>query len=324
MQERHRSSKPAASPRSSPLRRTPIRACCWRRCRKGAPTPLRQRSPNVLEVDDRAGAFRHSPRRAAPRRRRGSRGATACRSRCAPARPLGLVGESGSGKTTMGLAALRLEPATGVIRFDGQDIVTLDRRALRRLRAQVQIVFQDPFGSLSPRLSVGEIVAEGLARARTRAVAAPSARRASPRRWRRSGCRPTSRERYPHEFSGGQRQRIAIARAMVLKPRFVVLDEPTSALDMSVQAQIVDLLRELQRRPRVGVSVHQPRSESGARAGASDRGAARRPHRGAGGGRGNIRAAAGGLYQGAHDGRVRIGGDRGSGGVRAGGPVWSG
>jgi microcin C transport system ATP-binding protein len=158
---------------------------------------------------------------------------------------VGLVGESGSGKTTMALAALRLEQATGRIEFDGDDIATIGRRALRRLRARMQIVFQDPFGSLSPRMPVGDIVAEGLL------VHEPGLNRAD--RIRRVaaeleevGLPADSVERYPHEFSGGQRQRIAIARAMVLKPRFVVLDEPTSALDMSVQAQIVDLLRRLQ------------------------------------------------------------------------------
>jgi microcin C transport system ATP-binding protein len=158
---------------------------------------------------------------------------------------VGLVGESGSGKTTMALAALRLEQATGRIEFEGEDIAALDRRALRRLRARMQIVFQDPFGSLSPRMPVGDIVAEGLR------VHEPGLSRAE--RVRRVaaeldevGLPADSADRYPHEFSGGQRQRIAIARAMVLKPRFVVLDEPTSALDMSVQAQIVDLLRRLQ------------------------------------------------------------------------------
>jgi microcin C transport system ATP-binding protein len=158
---------------------------------------------------------------------------------------LGLVGESGSGKTTMALAALRLERATGRITFDGTDIATFSRRGMSRLRSCMQIVFQDPYGSLSPRMQVGEVVAEGLR------VHEPELSRAE-REHRVAaeleevGLPADSAERYPHEFSGGQRQRIAIARAMVLKPRFVVLDEPTSALDMSVQAQIVDLLRRLQ------------------------------------------------------------------------------
>jgi microcin C transport system ATP-binding protein len=158
---------------------------------------------------------------------------------------VGLVGESGSGKTTMALAALRLERATGRIVFAGDDIATLDRRALRRLRACMQIVFQDPFGSLSPRLPVGHIIAEGLRVHEPRLSRAECSRRVATE-LEEVGLPADSADRYPHEFSGGQRQRIAIARAMVLKPRFVVLDEPTSALDMSVQAQIVDLLRRLQ------------------------------------------------------------------------------
>jgi microcin C transport system ATP-binding protein len=158
---------------------------------------------------------------------------------------LGVVGESGSGKTTLGLALLRLERADGAIEFDGRDIVKLRGGDLRPLRKEMQIVFQDPYGSLSPRMSVAEIVAEGLAihepglsdaERDARVVAALNEVRLD----------PATRHRYPHEFSGGQRQRIAIARALVLKPKLVVLDEPTSALDMSVQAQIVDLLRELQ------------------------------------------------------------------------------
>jgi microcin C transport system ATP-binding protein len=158
---------------------------------------------------------------------------------------LGLVGESGSGKTTMALAALRLERATGRISFDGTDIATLDRRGLRRLRSCMQIVFQDPFGSLSPRMPVGDIVAEGLHVHESGLSNAECARRVAAE-LEEVGLPADAADRYPHEFSGGQRQRIAIARAMVLKPRFVVLDEPTSALDMSVQAQIVDLLRNLQ------------------------------------------------------------------------------
>ena len=158
---------------------------------------------------------------------------------------VGLVGESGSGKSTMGYALLRLVQAQGCIRFDGTDLAELDNKRLRRLRADMQIVFQDPFGSLSPRLTVAEIVAEGLA------VHEPSLSRAErgirvAAALEEVGLAADIGDRYPHEFSGGQRQRVAIARAMVLKPRFVVLDEPTSALDMSVQAQIVDLLQQLQ------------------------------------------------------------------------------
>ena len=160
---------------------------------------------------------------------------------------VGVVGESGSGKTTLGLALLRLVRSEGSIQFAGRDIQGLSSRALRPLRREMQIVFQDPYGSLSPRLSVGQIVEEGL-RVHGIGATAEERRRLIEQALIEVGLDPETRERYPHEFSGGQRQRIAIARAMVLKPRLVVLDEPTSALDMSVQAQIVDLLRELQRR----------------------------------------------------------------------------
>jgi microcin C transport system ATP-binding protein len=163
---------------------------------------------------------------------------------------LGVVGESGSGKTTLGLALLRLQASTGAIEFSGREIHTLRQRALRPLRREMQIVFQDPYGSLSPRLSVGQIIEEGLKVHRMGGNAAERAK-LSEEALVEVGLDPETRHRYPHEFSGGQRQRIAIARAMVLKPRFVVLDEPTSALDMSVQAQIVDLLRDLQRRHRL-------------------------------------------------------------------------
>ncbi|MEI6556996.1 MAG: ABC transporter ATP-binding protein [Rhodospirillaceae bacterium] len=159
---------------------------------------------------------------------------------------VGVVGESGSGKTTLGLALLRLTASQGAIRFDGQNIQGWSRAAMRPLRRQIQVVFQDPFGSLSPRLSIGDIIAEGL---KIHRLGSPAEREAMiATALEEVGLDPATRHRYPHEFSGGQRQRVAIARAMALKPRFVVLDEPTSALDMSVQAQIVDLLRDLQAR----------------------------------------------------------------------------
>ena len=162
---------------------------------------------------------------------------------------IGLVGESGSGKTTLGLALLRLERSEGGIRFDGRDLQGLGQRELRPMRREMQIVFQDPFSSLSPRMSVGEIVGEGL---EVHRIGTKQERDVLiDQVLREVGLDPSSRERYPHEFSGGQRQRISIARALVLKPRLIVLDEPTSALDMSVQAQIVDLLRDLQQRHKL-------------------------------------------------------------------------
>jgi microcin C transport system ATP-binding protein len=160
---------------------------------------------------------------------------------------VGVVGESGSGKTTLGLAILRLIRSEGPIVYYGQRIDPFGSKEMRPLRRHMQIVFQDPYGSLSPRLSIAEIVEEGLLAQKTTMNAAER-RRAVARALMDTGLDPAAMDRYPHEFSGGQRQRIAIARAMALDPKFVVLDEPTSALDMSVQAQIVDLLRELQRR----------------------------------------------------------------------------
>ena len=164
---------------------------------------------------------------------------------------VGLVGESGSGKSTMGYAVLGLTRAEGVIRFEGADVARLDRAGMRRLRARMQIVFQDPYGSLSPRMPVSDIVGEGLLVHEPHLAPAERARRVA-EALEEVGLPSGAAARYPHEFSGGQRQRIAIARAIVLKPRFVVLDEPTSALDMSVQAQIVDLLRRLQRDHKLG------------------------------------------------------------------------
>jgi microcin C transport system ATP-binding protein len=160
---------------------------------------------------------------------------------------LGVVGESGSGKTTLGLALLRLISSDGPIVFLGNNIQGLKFRDVRPFRRDMQIVFQDPFGSLSPRMSVGDIVAEGLS-VHQRALSGEERDAKVIKALTDVGLDPETRFRYPHEFSGGQRQRISIARAVVLEPNFVVLDEPTSALDMLFQAQMVDLLRELQRK----------------------------------------------------------------------------
>jgi len=160
---------------------------------------------------------------------------------------LGLVGESGSGKTTLGLALTRMIASKGEISFNGQALHGMNFRQLRPLRRQIQIVFQDPYGALSPRLSVNDIIAEGL-RVHEPALKFVEREEKIIAALQEVGLEPQTRHRYPHEFSGGQRQRIAIARAMVLSPAFVMLDEVTSALDVSIQAQIIDLLRHLQQK----------------------------------------------------------------------------
>ncbi|WFU47622.1 ABC transporter ATP-binding protein [Sinorhizobium terangae] len=160
---------------------------------------------------------------------------------------LGVVGESGSGKTTLGLALTRLISSKGRIAFVGKDIDAYSFSEMRPLRNRMQVVFQDPYGSLSPRMSIADIIGEGL-KIHENALSGEERDARVAAALQEVGLDPATRWRYPHEFSGGQRQRIAIARAMVLKPQFVMLDEPTSALDMSVQAQVVDLLRDLQRK----------------------------------------------------------------------------
>jgi oligopeptide transport system ATP-binding protein len=165
---------------------------------------------------------------------------------------LGLVGESGSGKSTTGRLILRLlEPTGGRVLFDGRDVMALQREELRSVRREMQIVFQDPYGSLNPRMTVGRILLEGL---EPRGL---TSRREAEEEVSRLlslvGLRPSHRDRYPHEFSGGQRQRIGIARALAVNPRFLVADEPVSALDVSIQAQVLNLLLELQQ--RLGLTV---------------------------------------------------------------------
>lgn len=159
---------------------------------------------------------------------------------------VGVVGESGSGKTTLAMGLLRLESSSGAITFNGERIDEYDFKQMRPLRKQMQVVFQDPFSSLSPRLSVGQIIEEGLRLHGLARDTYDERRAVISTALTEVGLPPEAQDRYPHEFSGGQRQRIAIARAIVLKPKFIVLDEPTSALDVSIQAQIVDLLRDLQ------------------------------------------------------------------------------
>jgi len=159
---------------------------------------------------------------------------------------VGVVGESGSGKSTLGRAVLRLQQASGLVRFEDRNLMPLDRAGMRPLRRHLQLVFQDPFGSLSPRMTAGEIVTEGLLVHEPRISRKDRDRRAA-QAFEEVRLEPAWRNRFPHEFSGGQRQRIAIARAMILHPKLVVLDEPTSALDRSVQKEIVELLRDLQK-----------------------------------------------------------------------------
>ena len=215
---------------------------------KGRPAAADPNAPEILRLDD---LKVHFPiRRGVMRRTVGHvKAVDGVSLALREGHTIGLVGESGSGKTTLGLALLRLERSEGGIRFDGRDLQGLGQRELRPLRREMQIVFQDPFSSLSPRMSVGEIVGEGL---EVHGIGTKQERSTLiDQVLREVGLDPSSRERYPHEFSGGQRQRISIARALVLKPRLMVLDEPTTALDMSVQAQIVDLLRDLQQRHKL-------------------------------------------------------------------------
>ena len=216
---------------------------------KGTPTPSDPSAPPVMSTKDMKVWF--PIRRGLLRRTVGHiKAVDGVSVTVREGQTVGVVGESGSGKTTLGMALLRLISSEGPIQFDGREIQGLRGRALRPLRREMQAVFQDPFSSLSPRLSVFQIVEEGLlvhgiggTRDERRAIVAEALEEVS--------LDPATMDRYPHEFSGGQRQRVSIARAMVLKPRFVVLDEPTSALDMTVQAQIVDLLRELQQRHKL-------------------------------------------------------------------------
>ena len=216
---------------------------------KGDPPPIDNAAPVVVETDNLKVYF---PIKAGFLRRTVDyvRAVDGLTMRLRAGETLGVVGESGSGKTTLGLAILRLLASEGPIVYVGRRIDGLKSKEMRPLRKEMQVVFQDPYGSLSPRLSVGQIIEEGLTVQNPDLTAAQRRDRVG-EALEEVGLEAAMQDRYPHEFSGGQRQRIAIARAMVLEPKFVMLDEPTSALDMSVQAQIVDLLRDLQRRRRL-------------------------------------------------------------------------
>ena len=212
---------------------------------KGDPPKANPKAPVVLEADDLKVWF--PIRRGFLRRTVGyTKAVDGLTLKLRESQTLGVVGESGSGKTTLGLALLRLISSEGPIAYVGQRIDGFDSKEMRPLRREMQVVFQDPYGSLSPRMSVGQIIEEGLIIQNPELSGAERRDRVS-QALDEVGLEPYFQDRYPHEFSGGQRQRVAIARAMVLQPKFVMLDEPTSALDMSVQAQIVDLLRDLQR-----------------------------------------------------------------------------
>jgi microcin C transport system ATP-binding protein len=213
---------------------------------KGAPQPVPEAAPAVMQAKDvkvhfpiRKGLF--------GRVRDYVRAVDGVTLNIRAGETLGVVGESGSGKSTLGFALLRLAPAQGTIVLSGKDISGLKGPELRKLRSDMQIVFQDPFSSLSPRMTAAEIIGEGLRIHRPHLNAAQRDETVVAA-MKDVQLDPETRHRYPHEFSGGQRQRIAIARALVLEPKFLVLDEPTSALDMSVQAEVVDLLRNLQAR----------------------------------------------------------------------------
>ncbi|UST98901.1 ABC transporter ATP-binding protein [Pseudomonas siliginis] len=208
----------------------------------GAPVPSKYEH-NLLEVDDLKVWFA-LPKKLFSRQQDYIKAVDGVSFTLQRGKTLGIVGESGSGKSTLGQAILRLVESEGNIRFGNKQLSLLNQRLMRPLRRQIQVVFQDPFGSLSPRMSVQQIIAEGLL---THGIGSEAEREAAVIRvLEEVGLDPQSRHRYPHEFSGGQRQRISIARALVLEPALILLDEPTSALDRTVQKQVVELLRQLQ------------------------------------------------------------------------------
>jgi microcin C transport system ATP-binding protein len=213
---------------------------------KGQPAPARPNAPVVAETDNLRVWF--PIRRGFLRKTVGHiKAVDGISLAIRKGETLGVVGESGSGKTTLGLAILRLISSEGKIVFLGKSVQGLRFKEMRPVRRDMQIVFQDPYGSLSPRMSITDVVGEGL-RVHQPKLSSTERDARVVRALTEVGIDPEARHRYPHEFSGGQRQRIALARAIVLEPSFVVLDEPTSALDMMIQAQMVDLLRDLQNR----------------------------------------------------------------------------
>jgi microcin C transport system ATP-binding protein len=213
----------------------------------GHPAPVPKGAPSILKIKDIHVTFKGQKKSWISRGSGDVRAVDGVSFSLVAGETVGVVGESGSGKSTLAYAVLRLVESQGSINFCGTEIEKLSRTTVRPLRPQMQIIFQDPFSSLNPRLSVGQIVAEGL-QIHQKHLGKEEIDRQVSAILKEVGLTPDSRNRYPHEFSGGQRQRIAIARALILKPKLLILDEPTSALDRSIQAEVIDLLRDLQKR----------------------------------------------------------------------------
>lgn len=214
---------------------------------KGHPSPVPKNAAKLLETKDVKVTFKGQKKSWISRGSGDVRAVDSVSFSLLSGETIGIVGESGSGKSTLAYAVLRLVESQGQINFCGTELQHLSRRALRPMRPQMQIIFQDPFSSLNPRLSVGQIVAEGL-EIHQKHLGKEAIQAQVESILKEVGLSPEARNRFPHEFSGGQRQRIAIARALILKPKLLILDEPTSALDRSIQAEMIDLLRDLQKR----------------------------------------------------------------------------